>query len=58
MKGFKDNSQEAIAKLQVKYSTETQIPNLKIKYNNLSSSIILSSYITFIISLVCKFIFI
>ena len=35
MKGFKDNSQEAIAKLQGKYATQTSIPNLKIKYNNL-----------------------
>ena len=35
MKNFKDNSHEAIAKLQVKYTEETSIPNLKIKYNNL-----------------------
>ncbi len=35
MKGFKDNSQEAITKLQVKYIAETSVPNLKIKYNNL-----------------------
>ena len=35
MKNFKDNSHEAIAKLQVKYTEETSISNLKIKYNNL-----------------------
>ena len=35
MKNFKDNSQEAITKLQLKYVEETAIPNLKIKYNNL-----------------------
>lgn len=35
MRSFRDNSHEAVAKLQLKYVEETSIPNLKVKYNNL-----------------------
>jgi len=35
IRGIKDNSQQIILQKQEKYATELNIPNLKIKYNNL-----------------------